>query len=739
MKNKLLILLIIISFFTINVNALELCEMSNEYAEWLSLSEAERDEYLEPAYCKSSYSDNVSVNRTTFNKNYNESFIYKNSERLKNNASVSRYSSVDMGLVTTPGNQYTTGSCWAFAANSLVETSALNEGLNSYNLSERHIEYALTKYAFTDGVNESGYNRQLDDGGNSDMSSSYYFRSDGPILESSMPFQPTNEKISSSSMPDTDPVLTVGEYTVESYENTVCSKDNITSIKEKVLNYGSVGISVYMDERLYLNNGKYYYYDGTDNRGTNHAVVIVGWDDSISSSNFKYNPASDGAFIVKNSWGTTFGDNGYFYLSYSDFRACTINYTFSDVSANEYEYNYNGSDGNANFLFNNSGRPFYASAKFSKQGTEVEYLDRVSLEVIKGGTYTVYVSTSNNLTDQSTWVEVGSKTAVSDGVTTVKFSPITITKDYTIIVKMEGSSNYIPLTCRNTSDTLKYYGIDITVGKNYYSADYGYNWYDLSTLVASVYNGCEPVIYTSTKSATQEETTFTIDNITSSKDKVYTFSDDYFTVSVSSNNVLSYELFATYVLDENYEDVTNMFNIGGSVQNGKIIIKLNEDAKAGKYYFRLKYNAKYVDKEFNVYSLLESDTYTVDDGKIIVSLGSASSLLKTDFVSNIDTFGASYILYDKNNNEYTDDSQYIGTMSKIVVKDIPYNIIVKGDINGDGIIKSNDSLLISRYLVTLTELNDYQKIAADVSNDSSIKSNDSLLISRYLVGLRTSL
>jgi hypothetical protein len=48
------------------------------------------------------------------------------------------------------------------------------------------------------------------------------------------------------------------------------------------------------------------------------AVCIVGWDDNYSASNFNTTPPADGAWIVRNSRGTGWGDNGYFYVSYYD-------------------------------------------------------------------------------------------------------------------------------------------------------------------------------------------------------------------------------------------------------------------------------------------------------------------------------------------------------------------------------------------------------------------------------------
>jgi hypothetical protein len=97
-----------------------------------------------------------------------------------------------------------------------------------------------------------------------------------------------------------------------------------TAIKQAVKAYGAIYVSMNsdFDTNLYYNSNNHaFYYYGTN--GTDHAVAIVGWDDNYAATNFLQTPAGNGAFIVRNSWGTNWGDNGYFYCSYNDSQMCS--------------------------------------------------------------------------------------------------------------------------------------------------------------------------------------------------------------------------------------------------------------------------------------------------------------------------------------------------------------------------------------------------------------------------------
>jgi hypothetical protein len=88
------------------------------------------------------------------------------------------------------------------------------------------------------------------------------------------------------------------------------------AIKQALLDYGALYVNYYHNDTYYNSTYKSYYYAGASNG--NHAVAIVGWNDNFSASQFNSTPAGNGAFIVRNSWGTGWGDGGYFYVSYYD-------------------------------------------------------------------------------------------------------------------------------------------------------------------------------------------------------------------------------------------------------------------------------------------------------------------------------------------------------------------------------------------------------------------------------------
>lgn len=89
---------------------------------------------------------------------------------------------------------------------------------------------------------------------------------------------------------------------------------DINGIKKWILAHGSVMTSFHGDSYETFSNGTVA--KNILSLINNHAVAIVGWDDNFTASKGIFN--IKGAWLCKNSWGTQWGDNGYFWLPYSD-------------------------------------------------------------------------------------------------------------------------------------------------------------------------------------------------------------------------------------------------------------------------------------------------------------------------------------------------------------------------------------------------------------------------------------
>ncbi|MBP5378045.1 MAG: chitobiase/beta-hexosaminidase C-terminal domain-containing protein, partial [Ruminococcus sp.] len=71
-------------------------------------------------------------------------------------------------------------------------------------------------------------------------------------------------------------------------------------------------------------------------RFANHAVTIIGWDDSFPADHFKKQPEGNGAWLCQNSWGTHDGDDGYLWISYYD-RTLSDFAVYQLVNADEHD------------------------------------------------------------------------------------------------------------------------------------------------------------------------------------------------------------------------------------------------------------------------------------------------------------------------------------------------------------------------------------------------------------------
>ncbi|WP_445474165.1 PGF-pre-PGF domain-containing protein [Methanococcoides methylutens] len=209
----------------------------------------------------------------------------------------------DLNRVTPVRDQGQSGSCWAHAIYASLESCMIpNEGV--YDFSENHMKNLLSENY------SEGFDIGPNDGGNCNMALTYLLRWTGPVNESDDPYDDTSI-YSNTSIPERKHVQEV-IFLPPRDENNLLDNDHL---KNAVLQYGAVYSYFAVNWTGFNDNYTTYYFEG-DSYDGGHAVALVGWNDSYPKENFNITPLGDGAFICKNSWNTSAGDEGYFYISY---------------------------------------------------------------------------------------------------------------------------------------------------------------------------------------------------------------------------------------------------------------------------------------------------------------------------------------------------------------------------------------------------------------------------------------
>ncbi|HQT95277.1 MAG: hypothetical protein B7Z68_05940 [Acidobacteria bacterium 21-70-11] len=208
-----------------------------------------------------------------------------------------------IGIFTPPKDQGNCGSCWAFGTIDEAETAVLaaapaNRGYvdsngtihESDSTPDMSEQYVLS-------CNDLGYSCSGGNNALAFLTGTYK----GAMQETCFPYEAADLACSYCSTPTWWHLSGWGYLTSDTTIPTVAA------IKQAIVTYGAVTAYVYADRTFQAYIGGVY--DNTKRyRYTNHQIQLVGWDDAKN------------AWLLKNSWGTSWGIGGYMWITYTSCR-----------------------------------------------------------------------------------------------------------------------------------------------------------------------------------------------------------------------------------------------------------------------------------------------------------------------------------------------------------------------------------------------------------------------------------
>ena len=291
--------------------------------------------------------------------------------------SLDKFDGRQYDIVTRARDQGNRNICWAFATIGAVESNILRKGIDdsasiiSLDLDERVLAYARFN---NDGLHDP-LNLTIGDAGLAgfwNFGDKGYNAYDAMTRGNALVDQVAN--LTEDDMDAMNRELMQGRYYIQNYFRVSNDKE---SIKRAILKYGAVSFTYAAPGRQAK------YFSGSTVHATNHESLIVGWDDNESSIGFTPNtPTGNGAWIVKNSWGT-YGNNNTngiscFYMSYEQY--ITAPYVVDVAMRENYQniYHYDGQISPVSSTFTTEKQAAIYEAKLSSS-TKQEVLSAITI------------------------------------------------------------------------------------------------------------------------------------------------------------------------------------------------------------------------------------------------------------------------------------------------------------------------------------------------------------------------
>lgn len=669
--------------------------------------------------------------------------------------------------VTLVKNQGNRGTCGIFATNAVFETASLYKTGIKY----RYSEEAICSVISSDLLILNGYDPDKYSGAGFYT----YGNSEGRAIEKVVPYltnrntpiidgnsikwiAPNLEQDIPYTLIKDDVKLPNQEELTDSYCNNYVAGTryiNTQSIKSCILDYGAVYVTFLSDVangNFNPNTNAFYkaqYYSDTEPRN-NHAVAVVGWDDNYSKTNFNigHQPEHDGAWLVKNSWGTDNVGYGYYWISYDDI---SFNYhnnamIIDDIEKarkNEYmlSYDFMPMTTYENLSVSNSSVYIANVYDVSELLDVYDYIDKVMIYSNNiGDSYCVYITSVDANENIPNVNDIGN--ALGYGyVDGEGYSTVYLNKPYylqenekiAIIVKYITDKSEVKIPRENRGP---YYTPWVGQGESYKYING--TWIDIAGNSGTSYYGnycIRPILV---------DEGYEVQNATLSKNEVFYENSDI-SININLNGTLLYS-----IRNNGYE---TMYQDRDYIINGDIVTIKKSFLESLNHNIVNNIIFEFTDGESQTLKILPLSAISsveivgkpaIDQTLTVVCEDKYGNIIDLDnlnyqWQASLD--GSNWVNINENSDKNTfilTQNEFLKYLRVVVIDDYSREIIssptemktiLYGDVTLDCILQIEDITLLQMYVANSTNFTNEQLFAADVDGDGAITTTDVTYVS----------